>query len=1060
MHSTDGETSPNGFESHALSGARTAPEVPSRVFTERPVRRRMPYRTKKTMGERLYAVREWFHRRGARKLIRDAVLLFGVFLIFYVSYLWFTLPDISNPESLTAAQSSVILDRNGVELYRLYSDQDRTYIPGDQIPKYMKQAIVAIEDARFYDRGCIDWRAIGRAIFRLGQGGGASTLTRQLAKNALDLKNENIINRKVKEVILGCQLEQQYSKDDLLNLYLNWIPFGKNAYGIGLAAKTYFNKEAKDLTLPEAAILAALPQAPSYYDPYGKHVRTTVTPDVVKKIVAGQITNSSQIKDADFDIGLLGNYVGTGSTKIYIGGRVDQVLKNMQDLGDIKEADRTAALKTLETMTFQPARENIRAPHFVLWVKNQVQALLNGGAEDGLLDQGGLTIETTLDWDMQQAAEKAVTKNAADIARIYKANNISLVSVEAGTNNILAYVGNTDYNDTTHGGKVDMAQAPRQPGSSFKPFVYGDAFEKGYSPSSVIYDVPTKIGTDEPQNFDGKFWGLLNVRRALNGSRNIPAAKAFFLAGGEDDVLSFASKLGVTAPADEKKTRVGSGGTAYAYGWPLALGAAETPLVQMVQGYATYANGGIEKPLTSITRIKDRRGNILYDSSTEQQGVQAVDPRIAYLITATLSDTAARPNTFWQNILNVPGYQTAAKTGTSNKCMARADSGGCTDRKPSDLWTLGYTPDIITGIWMGNADSSPLAEKAESLSQVSPIWQDYMIHAHKLLKNPKTTFTMPPGIVQAQISTLSGELPTACTPIADRQTDLFLQEHAPSVPDSACVLLNVDKVTGLLASDDCPAEAAEMRGFLNPHSVLAERFPNWDKSVQDWAKSQMIGYDPLTNTLASGSLLPLPLAPTEKCSMALTPGRLIKPTVSFIYPSMGGSAPYPAFQPKFTLTTGSSLKQVEYFVDDKSIDVITSAPFTAPIRVPRSVDKNGTHTLKITITDQYYNTASDSTNFTFGADSSGPSIRLLTPAAGATIKSGDSLSMSADANDPAGVKYVEFFLNNQLLTTKPQAPYMLTYPVTLPVGTYTLKTVATDFSGNKADDSVVITVTQ
>ncbi len=1049
----------NDFESHSLSAVHTEHLTQRRESALRRLRHRQSQR-KHSIADRMYSIREWMHRRGGKRLLRDGIITFILLFGLYLGYLWWTLPNISDPQLLTAAQSSVIVDRSGTELYRLYSDQDRTYTTGDQIPKYMKEAIVAIEDSRYYDRGCIDWRAVTRAVISLGHGGGASTLTRQLAKNALDLKQENIINRKLKEVILGCQLEHVYSKDDLLTLYLNWIPFGKNAYGIGLASKTYFNKEAKDLTLPEAAILAGLPQAPTYYDPYGKHARTMVSENVLNKILTGTITKASQINDRDVTIGLLGANIGTGSTMVYVGGRTDQVLKNMQDLGYIQEADRLQAIETLKTMVFKQSRENIRAPHFVLWVKQQVQDLLVGGAENGLLDQGGLTIETTLDWPMQQAAEKAVAKNADAIAKVYGAHNISLVSVEQGTNHILAYVGNTDYNDMTHGGKVDMAQAPRQPGSSFKPFVYGDAFEKGFSPSTILYDVPTKIGTDAPQNFDGKFWGLLNVRRSLDGSRNIPAAKAFFLAGGEDSVLEFASRLGVTAPSTEKKQRTGSGGSAYAYGWPLALGAAETPLTQMVQGYSTFADGGIYKPLVSITKIKDKRGNILYDESTQPTGVQVVDPRIAYLITSVLSDTMSRPNTFWQNILNVPGFQTAAKTGTSNKCMARADAGGCTDRKPSDLWTLGYTPNIITGVWMGNADSSPLAEKAESLSQASPVWQDYMIRAHKLLTNPKTSFAQPDGLVQAQISTLSGELPTACTPIAYRQSDLFMQEHAPSVPDSACVQLLVDKVTGLLASDDCPADATEMRSFFNPHSVLSDRFPDWDKSVQDWAKNAMKDYNPLTNTM-SGTTLPLPLAPTEKCSLALTPGRTIKPTVSLTFPMSGGSAPYPAFKPAFSYTVGSSIREVDYAIDDKQVASVTTAPFDAPVRAPRSVSKDGSHTLKITLIDEYYNTVTDSASFTFGAATSGPTVHFLMPVNGVTIKSGDSIGMSADATSPTGgVKYVEFFLNNQLLTTKPQMPYTLTYPVTLPSGTYTLKVVATDFSGNKAEDSLEVTVTK
>jgi membrane peptidoglycan carboxypeptidase len=897
--------------------------------------------------------------RESKRLWKEVLLAVIGLGILYMLFLWVTLPDITDPHNLTAAQSSVIVDRKGVELYRLYRDEDRIFVPGEQIPQDLKDAVVAIEDARFYDRGCLDVRAIARAVFSLGHGGGASTLTRQLARNALDLKQENIINRKAKELILGCQLEHRYSKQDLLNLYLNWIPFGKNAYGVALASKTYFNTDAKDLTLAQSAVLAALPQAPTYYSPYGKHVRTTVSDSAYKKILAGKITSASQLRDSDVVIGLLGNFVGTGATTFYVGGRTDQVLRNMQDLGYIKEADRLSAQKELETITFHQSREDIRAPHFVLWVKDQVQQLLAGGAEDGILDQGGLTIETTLDWDMQQAAEKAIVAKKDAIAKVYSAHNIALVSVEAGTNRILAYVGNTDYNDETSAGKVDMARAPRQPGSSFKPLVYGAAFEKGYSPSTVLYDVQTKIGTDTPQDFDGTFWGAVNIRRALAGSRNIPAAKAFFLAGGESTVLEFASRLGATAPSDQKKKLSGTG-AGFAYGWPLALGAGETPLVQMVQAYATYAAGGVYQPVTSILRIKDRRGNILYDASQQPQGSQVVDPRVAYMITSILSDVSARPNAYWQQILTVPGFQAAAKTGTSNKCMERGDSGDCKDRKPSDLWTMGYTPDIVTGIWVGNADSKPLAEKAEALTIASPIWQDYMIRAHKLLKDPKVNFDVPQGIVQAQISTLSGELPTECTPVDDRKSDVFLQEHAPTLQDPACVQLLVDKVTGLLASDSCPAQAAQLQSFFDPKGVAAENGPHpWQSTLP---------------TSGTGSF-PLPLAPTQKCDPSLTPGRFEKPTVHILTPQSGERLSYPAFKSSIQIDAKAAITHVQYFVDDKPLRSIDASP-TAPlpnlstpleesIRVPRSIERSGTHRLKVTVTDQYFNETQDEVSFSF-----------------------------------------------------------------------------------------------
>lgn len=234
----------------------------------------------------------WLRSRGKKKLWRDGILIVCALGVLYGAYLWFTLPNITDARNLAASQSSVILDKNGVELYRLYNAQDRVTVQDDQIPTDLKHAVVAIEDARFYDRGCLDVRAIARAVLSLGHGGGASTLTRQLARNALDLKRENIVSRKIKELILGCQLEHQYTKDQLIDLYLNWIPFGRNAYGIGLAAKTYFNKDVKDLTLPEDAVLASLPQAPSYFDPYGSHIHTSVDAQTLQKINAGKIASA------------------------------------------------------------------------------------------------------------------------------------------------------------------------------------------------------------------------------------------------------------------------------------------------------------------------------------------------------------------------------------------------------------------------------------------------------------------------------------------------------------------------------------------------------------------------------------------------------------------------------------------------------------------------------------------------------------------------------------------------------------------------------------------------
>jgi membrane carboxypeptidase/penicillin-binding protein PbpC len=601
-----------------------------------------------------------------------------------------------------------------------------------------------------------------------------------------------------------------------------------------------------------------------------------------------------------------------------------------------------------------------------------------------------------------------------------------------------------------------MARAPRQPGSSFKPFVYAAAFEKGYSPATILFDVKIKVGEDEPQNFDGGFWGLMNARRALGASRNIPAIQAFFLAGGEDPVLKMSTRLGAPSPADQKQTRTAAG-TPLEYGWPLSLGAGETPLLEMVQAYATFADQGIYKPLASIRRIKDRHGNILYELDEESQGAEVLDPRIAYQITSVLSDASVRPNEYWQQVLSVPGVQSAAKTGTSNKCLERDNKGVCKDRKPSDLWTIGYTPSLVTGVWVGNADAAPLSTKAESLTTAAPIWKDFMTKAHTLLKSSHITFAIPPGIVQPQISLLSGQLPTECTPVNFRRSDVFLEEYAPSLADPSCVRLTVDKATGLLASDTCPKEAREERSFFLPTVLQAERWPQWEQSVIEWANGQMSTYDTVTGSF-SGSSMPLPLAPRESCVMS--PERAERPTLTILSPAEGDGAPYPSFQLKLNAHVGSSIREIVAKIDGRVVGrAATDRNFI--IRVPRSIASEGNHLLEVTLTDQYYNAVTASNEFHFTEDAGGPTLRLLSPVSDQHVPSGSSITIQARADDQeGGIKYVQFFLNDQLLSTKPKEPFELPYTFDVAPGTYAIRALATDLAGNVSEDTVMVIVEQ
>jgi len=900
----------SGFHSRAIEKKQAS----SRVRSVMPQQKKSSY---------THRVMTWIKKPRTRKekwkLFGKTLVVLGLSGIGFLGILWATLPNVNDPATMFASQSTVILDRNGIELYRLFSEQDRTYVNGENISPFMKNATIAIEDERFLSRGtCFDVIGFSRAVIshllpRLLVRSGGSTLTQQFAKNALVGRDRTLI-RKARELMLACELERRYDRAELLDLYLNWIPFGHNAYGIEQASRNYFNTRAKELTLTESAVLAAMLQRPSYFNPYGSHLKTTVSDEITYAITTGKITKASDIPSEGIRIGLIGAKVGSGTTTIYVGGRADQVLRNMLDQKLITLDAYNAAIPDLQKLVFSAARENIRAPHFVLDIQKAVEEELD--IDDTILQQGGFRITTTLDWELQQIAEKVVAARKDDIAKRFGAHNIALVALSPVTREVLAYVGNADFNDNEFEGKIDMAVSPRQPGSSFKPFAYLAAFEAGYGPGSVIYDVPTKFGSDEPSNYDGIFWGLTSIRKAFAGSRNIPAIKAFFLGGGEEKVLDIAGRLGVVTPralrAEYRKTTPD-----FSYGWPLAIGAAETPLIEMVQGYASIADGGVYRPMKNILKITDKDGNIRF-LPKETAPVQVIDERLTAEVTSILSDISARPdNGYWKDILTIPGFQAAAKTGTSNKCLERSQKGDCKLRRPESTWTIGYTPNLIAGVWVGNATSQSLFEKADGLTTAAPLWKDFMTAANRKIQGGVTSFTLPARMSNPLISRLSGELASACTPVELQGTDLFLDEHVPSVSDSSCVILEVDKVTNLLSSPTCPPEARGKEAFFIPKSELPNRWPLWEQGVQNWAVKQMELWNATENH--SGSLLPLPIAPTKECDPSLTPGRSIKPTLTILSPSSGETIEYPIIRPVLKITSGSPLREITFSIDGKII---------------------------------------------------------------------------------------------------------------------------------------------
>ncbi len=621
--------------------------------------------------------------------------LFGLGLLFVGGVLiWLMtidIPSIAGFHDRKVAESTKIYDRTGeILLYDVHGTVRRTKVPFANISRNVKNATIAIEDAEFYTHLGIKPTAILRAILanietgRFSQGG--STITQQVVKNTL-LTSDKTITRKIKEWILAIRIEQILTKDEIFEIYLNESPYGGTIYGVEEAARYFFGKSSKDVTLAESAYIAALPQAPTYYSPFGNH------------------------RDA-------------------LESRKNLVLLKMKERTFITEEEYSAAL--VEKVTFTASDYGgIKAPHFVFYVREYLEEKYGVNA----VNEEGLEVITTLDFDLQRQAEDIVTKHALENEKTFNAENASLVAIDPKTGHILSMVGSRGYFDENIEGKYNIALAQRQPGSSFKPFVYATAFAKGYTPDTVVFDVPTQFNSscpiddllthDEcyaPQNYDGVFRGPMTLRDALAQSVNIPAVKVLYLAGVKES-LDTAKRLGITT-----LTRP----LGY-YGLPLVLGGGEVTLLEMVSAYGVFANDGVRNPSTAILSVKDASGEEL-EKFTEKP-LQAIDAEVARTMNEVLSDNNARIPAFGErSALVVPGYTVAVKTGTTNDYR--------------DVWIIGYTPTLAVGAWAGNNDNRAMEKKVAGFI-IAPLWNEFMQYA--LPKMEEVAFTPP-----AEINTEEG----------------------------------------------------------------------------------------------------------------------------------------------------------------------------------------------------------------------------------------------------------------------------------------------------------------
>ncbi len=715
------------------------------------------------------------------KKILLAVLAFG-FLTTGGLLVWATtvkLPDISTFEARKIANSSKITDRTGeIVLYDIHQSVRRTEIPLEEMGPNIIHAVVAVEDAYFFKHSGIRPTSIIRAVLTnittgsFSQGG--STITQQIIKNTL-LNTNKTIARKFKEWVLALKLERHFSKEQILQIYLNDAPFGSTIYGVEEAAQAFFSKPAKELTIAQSAYMAAMIPAPTYYSPFGQH-------------------------------------------KDKLTERKNLVLRKMEEHGYITTEERVTA--QAEEVEFNLGASNsIKAPHFVFYILDYLQKTYG----QDVMESGGYVIKTTIDYDLQKKAEELALTYGTDNEKKYRATNTALVAIEPKTGHILSMVGSRNYFDKKIDGAYNVVTALRQPGSSFKPFVYLTGFLKGYTPETILFDVPTEFSTNctpaqqplpgytaedcyNPDNFDNKFKGPITLKSALAESRNIPSVKLLYLVG-VNTAVETAHKLGISTLNDPSSI-----------GLSLVLGGGEVKLLDMVSAYSVLANNGTKNNPVGIIEIRDRKGTII--ESYENLPTEIIEKNAVATLNAVLSDEVLRRPTFGQSI-TIPGV--AVKTGTTNE--------------EKDAWIIGYTPDIAIGVWSGNNDNKSMTSGGAAVS--GPLWKELMTEALKTYTGTPFEVPIPDPDYQSLKPVLRGQWMGNEVVYIDKITGLRATEKTPLEARIEKVITDVKDILYWVDKENPRGESPRNPG-RDP------QFNLWNTGVEIWWRENASKYNSIS----------------------------------------------------------------------------------------------------------------------------------------------------------------------------------------------------------------------